>query len=121
MRRNNAEESKMRIARNIRTLLAEYNMSQLELAEKLDVSTSTVSDWCKGNKMPRVDKLAKLCDIFGIRVEDIYTTLHRSTDAINLVLKACDGLSEKELKNIAKLIKAYRMVNMLEDFNDDDN
>ena len=49
-----------------------YNgMTQKALADRLGVGTSTVSNWCKGLKAPRVNKIDMMCDIFGCDRADL--------------------------------------------------
>lgn len=40
-------------------------MTQLELAHKLGVGTTSVYNWCNGIKSPRMDKVDKMCSILG--------------------------------------------------------
>nr|MDE7425210.1 hypothetical protein [Lachnospiraceae bacterium] len=37
----------------------------------MDVSQATVSNWCKGLKMPRMDKIDKICLFFNINRSDL--------------------------------------------------
>lgn len=55
------------IASNLVKLLREKNRTQLELAEYLGVTQASISNWCNGIKMPRMDKIDLICDFFGIR------------------------------------------------------
>ena len=73
------------IADNISNLLQIRNRTQLELAEHLGVTQATVSNWCNGVKMPRMDKIDRICAFFGVTRSDImsegkYSTYH-SEDA----------------------------------------
>ena len=61
------------IADNITNLLRVNNRTQLELAEYLDVTQATVSNWCNGIKMPRMDKIDKICAFFGVNRSVIMT------------------------------------------------
>lgn len=55
------------IANNLVRLLKEKNRTQLELAEYLGVTQASISNWCNGIKIPRMDKIDMICDFFGIR------------------------------------------------------
>lgn len=55
------------IANNLDDLLKNSNRTQLELAEHLGVTQATISNWCNGIKMPRMDKIDLICEYFGIR------------------------------------------------------
>ena len=46
-------------------------MTQAELAKRLGVGTTSVSNWCKGLKSPRMDKVDRMCEIFDCRRSDL--------------------------------------------------
>lgn len=54
-------------SKQLKRYLAANGLSQMEFAEKLGVSTSTVSSWCTGVKCPRMDKVDKMCEILHCR------------------------------------------------------
>lgn len=53
-------------AQNLKFYLKQANMTQADLAEYMNVSTASISNWCTGNKIPRMDKVDKLCELFHI-------------------------------------------------------
>ncbi len=46
-------------------------MTQTELATALGVTKKTVSTWENGKTMPKVDKIDALCQVLGIKYDDI--------------------------------------------------
>lgn len=61
------------IAYNIGFHRKRLKLSQKELAEKVGVkSLTTVSSWERGANAPDVETLFKLCDLFGISVDEMY-------------------------------------------------
>lgn len=58
-------------ARNLERLMRQYHEKQIDIARLLDVSKSTVSAYCKGAQMPRMDKLEKLALHFGVSRSDL--------------------------------------------------
>lgn len=56
---------------NLKHYLKVNNMTQVELANKLGVGTTTVSSWVNALKSPRMDKLDKMCEIFGVKRSDL--------------------------------------------------
>lgn len=54
------------IARNISALLERKGKNQLDLADFMGVSQATVSNWCKGVKLPRMDKIDRICEFFNV-------------------------------------------------------
>ena len=62
----NAEKLRKIFSRNLNRLLQSSGHNKTELANYMGVSTSTVSDWCNGNKYPRMDKVEKIAAWFGV-------------------------------------------------------
>lgn len=61
----------MKINEKIYSLRKQHNLSQEELADKLNVSRQTVSKWELGESNPDSDKIVPLCDLFGITTEEL--------------------------------------------------
>lgn len=59
------------IARRITYYMNLYDKNQKDLADYMSVSQATVSNWCKGIKMPRMDKIDKICAFFNINRSDL--------------------------------------------------
>lgn len=58
-------------ASNLVFFLNKFNYTQAEFATKMQVSTATVSNWCKGIKSPRMDKVDRMCEIFDCYRSDL--------------------------------------------------
>ena len=59
------------IAKNLLHQLEINNKTQQELAKYMGVSQATVSNWCKGIKLPRMSKVDKICEFFKINRSDL--------------------------------------------------
>lgn len=59
------------ISKNLTYYLERKNKTQLELAEYMGVSQATVSNWCKGIKLPRMKKIDTICDYLGIKRSEL--------------------------------------------------
>lgn len=57
--------------RNLSRLLEEHHETQAELAEKMHVAPSSVSGWCTGAKMPRMNKVEWLASHFNVSRADL--------------------------------------------------
>lgn len=64
---------------NIKTLRKKMGLTQVELAERLNVSQSTITSWENGTRRPDLDFLPVLAQIFGISVDDLLGT---TTDTV---------------------------------------
>ena len=69
-------EIKTVIATNISDLLATHKMTKKELADKLGVSDTSISNWCNGSKVPRMDKLDTMAELFGVNRDYFFTNQH---------------------------------------------
>ena len=61
----------MTLGEKIYKLRTEQNLSQGDLAEKLEVSRQSVSKWENGAATPDLDKIIKLAEVFEITIDDL--------------------------------------------------
>lgn len=61
----------MSIGSKIYELRVSNNLSQGDLAEKLDVSRQSVSKWETDSSVPDLDKLIKMCDVFDVSLDEL--------------------------------------------------
>jgi len=66
---NTNDMENMKFAEKIQNLRKSKNLSQEELAERLDISRQSVSKWESGLAMPEIDKLIMLSEIFGVTTD----------------------------------------------------
>jgi len=59
------------IAENIVRFMEMKRLTQADVAAHCGVSQASVSNWCKGVKMPRMDKIDKLCELFSCSRSDL--------------------------------------------------
>ena len=65
------EWSREIFAKNLRYYLSLSGNTQKELAQIIGVSAPTMHEWCRGKKTPRMDKVEKLANYFGILKSDL--------------------------------------------------
>ena len=65
----------------LRYYLAKYDITQVELAKKLGVGSTSVYNWCNGIKTPRMDKVDAMCDLFHCKRSDL---MEETIQAYNL-------------------------------------
>lgn len=61
----------MSFAENLQYLRAREDLTQEQLAERLDVSRQSVSKWESGASFPEMDTLLKLCDMFHVDLDTL--------------------------------------------------
>ena len=83
------------IANNISKQLELRNLTQQDLAEYMKVSQATVSNWCKGIKMPRMSKIDMICEFFSIQRSEL---LNESESTSSLVSKDARDIMAKNIR-----------------------
>lgn len=63
--------SKEVFAKNLNKYIERTGISQKELAEIIGVSAPTMNDYTKAKKFPRIDKIEKMANYFGILKSDL--------------------------------------------------
>lgn len=58
-------------SKNLVFYLETRKKTQADLAKYMGVSTASVSNWCKGIKLPRMDKVDKMCSFLQIKRSDL--------------------------------------------------
>lgn len=63
------EDIKSTVAKNITRLRQRSNLTQMELAERLNYSDKTISKWERGESSPDISVLVELADLFGVSLD----------------------------------------------------
>ena len=61
----------MSLGENLQFLRKKDNITQEQLAERLDVSRQSVSKWESDTAYPEMDKILQICDLFHVRMDDL--------------------------------------------------
>ena len=91
------------LARNLKKYISMCGKDRKEVANALGVPYSTITDWINARKYPRIDKIEKMAEYFGISKSDIIEDFEAK---------------QKDNEAIAKIIVKIRMdENLLEVIN----
>lgn len=63
--------SKTILAKNIRHYMEQNHKTRNELCEALGVKYTTLTDWVNGKTYPRIDKIERMAEYFGIEKSDL--------------------------------------------------
>ncbi len=96
---DNGNPAKSAFANNLKQYIEKTGKTQREVAEAAGVSAPTFSDWINAKKFPRIDKIQKLADYFGILKSDLIED--KDTPANNVSV-------QKETYMFAETLKALR-------------
>jgi transcriptional regulator with XRE-family HTH domain len=119
--------SKEVFAKNLRKYMESRGITQKELAEKIGVSAPTMNDRLQAKKYPRIDKIEKLADYFGVLksdlieekseehfemqktndvITDIITRLRTDTEFLHLVRKL-NSMEEEKLHSVIQMLNVF--------------
>lgn len=86
----------MNIGERIMALRKEKNISQTELAKRLNVSRQAVSKWEQGVSSPDTERLILLAEILGTEVEYLATGTHPEPGSVVLnIVETVERVEEK--------------------------
>ena len=86
----------MNIGERITALRKEKDISQAELAKRMNVSRQAVSKWEQGSSSPDTDRLIQLAEILGTEVEYLATGVHPEPGSVVLnVVETVERVEEK--------------------------
>lgn len=79
---------------NLRYHLEIRNITQVELAHRLGVGTTSVYNWTSGLKTPRMDKIDKICSILRVSRNDLLTETTDDSSDRDIQSRFADNLNE---------------------------
>ena len=82
----------------IKSLRLSNNLNQVQLAEQLQVSKQTVSNWENNNILPSIEMLVKISSFFSVSTDYLLELDDRKYIEIT-------GLSDSHLAHIQQIIK----------------
>lgn len=97
---------------NLKKLRKINNISQADLAKKMGVSLTTISNWETGYSKPDVEQLKKIAKFFNISTDFLLGINVNEQWKLSLIkigiLNEQDEISYEELKNAINLYKEYK-------------
>lgn len=102
-------------------LLDEKGLKNADVARETEISNMTLSDWKRGKTVPKLDKMQKIADYFGVSVDYLMTgkdprakeysseaahlvsQIRKDTELSKALLKYFD-LSDVKKKHVVELI-----------------
>lgn len=108
------EKSKQIFSKRINFFMRLKGIKQSDIVRDLNLNSSTVSNWCQGIMIPRMDKLKLLADYLGVSIGDLVDDntdeIEREVNElhyINTIASHFDGetFTEEELREIENFIE----------------
>ena len=103
------DEIRKIFSKNLTRLLEERNKTQKDLVDFINVSSSTVSNWCTGQKLPRMDKVQLIATWLGVKNSDLLENkkpeqLPTYDEMIKIYTRGKNTLTPQEKMKLAKII-----------------
>ena len=98
------------MAANIKYYMREKGVNAKELSKALDVPYTTVLSWTKAEYYPRIDKIEKMSDYFGILKSDLIEDKQKQPAHGELsykkreFIKRIEGMSEAQLDRLEQIL-----------------
>ncbi len=58
-------------SKNLNRLMREKGVTQTDIINDLKINKSTISTWCNGSRLPRMDKVQLMADYLGVNKSDL--------------------------------------------------
>ena len=75
--------SNVQLAANLRRLRTDHNYTQTQIGEKLNISRQAYSNYETGKRIPDIDMLIRIADIYEVTLEQLLTQTCTKTGIIN--------------------------------------
>lgn len=103
------------IGSKIRDLRDQCRLSQDGLAEKLGISTNTVSRWETATYKPSVKDLQKVADFFKIKLSALLPLEQTDNPSLRALMSATGDLAQEDIDEITKYAEYRRTRRRLEE------
>lgn len=95
-------------SKNLSFLRKEKNMTQSELANRINVDQTTIGRWEDGNREPTIGNVANIADVFNITIPDLLdrdlSKENRSFDELEILFDKHKDILTKDDKEYIKFI-----------------
>ena len=95
------EEKCMELAEKLKKICEAKGSTPYKLAKEAGISSSTISEFLKGNSKPRIDTLLIICNQLGISMTDFLE------EELVKVYRSLSGEKRKQLGTYVKMLEEY--------------
>lgn len=88
----------------IKSLRLSHQLSQVDLAKKLNLTKQTISNWESDTILPSIEKLIALSELFNVTTDFLLDI--DSTKQLNVT-----GLTEEQIGHISQIINDFKSLN----------
>jgi transcriptional regulator with XRE-family HTH domain len=102
------------MAKNLKRLMAEKNVTAKELSKTLNFPYTTVLSWLKGDNYPRIDKIEIMSDYFGVLKSDLIEAKKENpaendgiSPAKRAFLKQVEQMPDSDLARVIEFLRLF--------------
>ena len=106
--------NKETFAKNLRYYIERSGKNQVEIAEIVGVSKATLTNWIKGIKYPRIDKIEMLANYFGVLKSDLIEDKEKKPAPGELSIKKWEFMKKVESMSDSQIEKLERILALVE-------
>lgn len=106
-----ADWTKEVFAKNLRYYLDQSGKTQKELSKIIGVSAPTIHEWCSGKKTPRMDKVERLANYFGILKSDLIedkgnkpAEVDRLSNKKKAFIQRVENMTDSQLERLEQIL-----------------
>ena len=101
----------MKFGENLKLIRKNKNMSQEELAEKVNVTRQSVSKWENGEAYPEMNNILELCKIFNCKINDlVHTDMSDITSLDEEIVMRVVKFNEKKQNQVKTLSNVISLI-----------
>lgn len=97
----------------LKELRKEMGITQEEFAEKLDVSSRTISRWETGANMPDISLLVNIAEIFNVSIPEIINGERKSESMEKEVKKVAEAMSNYAGAEKSVILKRVKLISII--------
>ncbi|SEW34020.1 Transcriptional regulator, contains XRE-family HTH domain [Ruminococcaceae bacterium KH2T8] len=101
------------IGKFLKELRKEKNITQEQLADKLNVSGRTVSRWETGNNMPDISILVEMAELFDVSIPEIINGERKSEKMDDEIKNVAQSMSDYATTEKETLLKEVRKLSLI--------
>ena len=91
------------LSKNLKKYISKSGKDRMTIAEELDMSYSTLTDWVNGKKYPRINNIEKLASYFNVSKSDLiedFEEIKKDNDRLSTIIVKLR--TNKELLNVVE-------------------
>lgn len=77
------------LSKNLKKYIAKSGKDRMQIAEELELSYSTLTDWVNGKKYPRINNIEKLAIYFNVSKSELiedFEEIKKDNDALSTII-----------------------------------